>query len=249
MINLKGKTALVTGGTRGIGRSIVLKLAEAGADVAFTYRSSSAQADELKAEVEKLGVRALAFQSDAANAEQAVKTVSELVAAWGRLDVLVNNAGVTKDGLLMRMTEADWDLVINTNLKSVFNYTKAVMKTMMSQRSGKIINISSVVGSMGNAGQANYAASKAGIAGFSKSVAKELASRNITCNVVAPGWVETDMTSVLSEDARNAFLQNIPLKRSATPNDIANACLFLSSDLSNYITGQVLHVDGGMVMA
>lgn len=249
MISLKGKTALVTGGTRGIGRSIVLKLAAAGADVAFTYRSSSAQADELKAEVEKLGVKALGFQSDAANAEQAVKTVADLVAARGRLDVLVNNAGVTKDGLLMRMTEADWDLVINTNLKSVFNYTKAVMKTMMSQRSGKIINISSVVGSMGNAGQANYAASKAGIAGFSKSVAKELASRNITCNVVAPGWVETDMTSVLSEDARNAFLQQIPLKRPATPDDIANACLFLSSDLSNYITGQVLHVDGGMVMA
>lgn len=248
MISLKGKTALVTGGTRGIGKSIVLKLAAAGADVAFTYRSSSAQAEEVKSAVEALGVRALAFQADAVDMTQATEVMKQIVETWGRLDVLVNNAGVTKDGLLMRMNEADWDFVINTNLKSVFNYTKAVMKTMMSQRAGKIINISSVVGTMGNAGQANYAASKAGIVGFSKSVAKELSSRNITCNVIAPGWVDTEMTHVLSEDAKKAFMDSIPLKRAATPEDIANSVLFFSSDLSNYITGQVLHVDGGMVM-
>ncbi|MCA0446712.1 MAG: 3-oxoacyl-[acyl-carrier-protein] reductase [Bacteroidetes bacterium] len=248
MISLKGKTALVTGGTRGIGKSIVLKLAAAGADVAFTYRSSSAQAEEVKIAVEALGVRALAFQADAIDMTQATEVMKQISETWGRLDVLVNNAGVTKDGLLMRMNEADWDFVINTNLKSVFNYTKAVMKTMMSQRAGKIINISSVVGTMGNAGQANYAASKAGIVGFSKSVAKELSSRNITCNVIAPGWVDTEMTHVLSEDAKKAFMDSIPLKRAATPEDIANSVLFFSSDLSNYITGQVLHVDGGMVM-
>jgi len=248
MISLKGKTALVTGGTRGIGKSIVLKLAAAGADVAFTYRSSSAQAEEVKIAVEALGVRALAFQADAVDMTQATEVMKQISETWGRLDVLVNNAGVTKDGLLMRMNEADWDFVINTNLKSVFNYTKAVMKTMMSQRAGKIINISSVVGTMGNAGQANYAASKAGIVGFSKSVAKELSSRNITCNVIAPGWVDTEMTHVLSEDAKKAFMDSIPLKRAATPEDIANSVLFFSSDLSNYITGQVLHVDGGMVM-
>jgi len=248
MISLKGKTALVTGGSRGIGKSIVLKLAQAGADVAFTYRSSTAQAEEVRAEAEKYGVRALSFQADAVDPVQAVEVVKAITDAWGRLDVLINNAGVTKDGLLMRMSEQDWDYVINSNLKSVFNYTKAAMKTMMSQRSGKMINISSVVGTMGNAGQANYAASKAGIVGFSKSVAKELSSRNVTCNIVAPGWVDTDMTHVLSEDAKKAFMDSIPLKRAATPDDIAGAVLFLSSDLSNYITGQVLHVDGGMVM-
>lgn len=248
MISLKGKTVLVTGGTRGIGKSIVLKLAAAGADVAFTYRSSSAQAEEVKQAAEALGVRALAFQADAVDMVQAGDVIKQILEAWGRLDVLVNNAGVTKDGLLMRMNEQDWDFVINTNLKSVFNYTKAVMKTMMSQRAGKIINISSVVGTMGNAGQANYAASKAGIVGFSKSVAKELSSRNITCNVIAPGWVDTEMTHVLSEDAKKAFMDSIPLKRAATPEEIANSVLFFSSDLSNYITGQVLHVDGGMVM-
>ncbi len=248
MISLKGKTALVTGGSRGIGKAIVLKLAQAGADVAFTYRSSTAQAEEVKAEAEKYGVRALSFQADAVDPVQAAEVVKAITDAWGRLDILINNAGVTKDGLLMRMSEQDWDYVINSNLKSVFNYTKAAMKTMMSQRSGKMINISSVVGSMGNAGQANYAASKAGIVGFSKSVAKELSSRNVTCNVVAPGWVDTDMTHVLSEDAKKAFMDSIPLKRAATPDDIAGAVLFLSSDLSNYITGQVLHVDGGMVM-
>ncbi|MCK6600934.1 MAG: 3-oxoacyl-[acyl-carrier-protein] reductase [Bacteroidetes bacterium] len=247
-MSLKGKTALVTGGSRGIGKAIVLKLAQAGADVAFTYRSSTAQAEEVKAEAEKYGVRALSFQADAVDPVQAAEVVKAITDAWGRLDILINNAGVTKDGLLMRMSEQDWDYVINSNLKSVFNYTKAAMKTMMSQRSGKMINISSVVGSMGNAGQANYAASKAGIVGFSKSVAKELSSRNVTCNVVAPGWVDTDMTHVLSEDAKKAFMDSIPLKRAATPDDIAGAVLFLSSDLSNYITGQVLHVDGGMVM-
>lgn len=249
MISLKGKVALVTGGSRGIGRSIVETLAKAGADVAFTYRSSVGQAEEFVGYLTATyGVKAESFQADATNFAQSGEVVTTIVKNFGRLDILINNAGVTKDNLLLRMTEEDWDYVVNSNLKSVFNYTKSVMKQMMGQRYGKIINISSVVGSMGNAGQANYAASKAGIFGFSKSVAKELASRNITCNVVAPGWVQTDMTAALTEDQKSAFLTSIPLKRGATPDDIANVCLFLSSTLSDYMTGQVLHVDGGMVM-
>ncbi len=248
MISLKDNSAFVTGGSRGIGKSIAITLAKSGANVAFTYRSSAPQAEELKNELESYGVKALAFQADATNFDEAAKVIKETVEAFGRLDILVNNAGVTKDNLLLRMSGDDFDYVVNSNLKSVFNYTKGVMKQMMSQRRGKIINISSVVGTTGNAGQANYAASKAGIVGFSKSVAKELSSRNITCNVIAPGWVETDMTHALSEDQKKAFMDSIPLKRGATPQDIANVCLFLSSNLSDYMTGQVLHVDGGMVM-
>lgn len=248
MISLKESSALVTGGSRGIGKSIAITLAKSGANVAFTYRSSTSQAEELKKELESYGIKALAFQADATNFDEAAKVIKETVEAFGRLDVLVNNAGVTKDNLLLRMSSDDFDFVVNSNLKSVFNYTKGVMKQMMSQRRGKIINISSVVGTTGNAGQANYAASKAGIVGFSKSVAKELSSRNITCNVIAPGWVETDMTHSLSEDQKKAFMDSIPLKRGASPQDIANVCLFLSSNLSDYMTGQVLHVDGGMVM-
>jgi len=248
MISLKDSSALVTGGSRGIGKSIAITLAKSGANVAFTYRSSASQAEELKKELESYGIKALAFQADATNFDEATKVIKETVEAFGRLDVLVNNAGVTKDNLLLRMSSDDFDFVVNSNLKSVFNYTKGVMKQMMSQRRGKIINISSVVGTTGNAGQANYAASKAGIVGFSKSVAKELSSRNITCNVIAPGWVETDMTHALSEDQKKAFMDSIPLKRGASPQDIANVCLFLSSNLSDYMTGQVLHVDGGMVM-
>ena len=248
MISLKDNSALVTGGSRGIGKSIAITLAKSGANVAFTYRSSASQAEELKKELESYGVKALAFQADATNFDEATKVIKETVDTFGRLDILVNNAGVTKDNLLLRMSGDDFDYVVNSNLKSVFNYTKGVMKQMMSQRRGKIINISSVVGTTGNAGQANYVASKAGIVGFSKSVAKELSSRNITCNVIAPGWVETDMTHALSEDQKKAFMYSIPLKRGATPQDIANVCLFLSSNLSDYMTGQVLHVDGGMVM-
>lgn len=248
MLSLKDKSALVTGGSRGIGKSIALTLAKAGANVAFTYRSSAPQAEEVRAELESFGVKALAFQADATSMDQATEVIKKTIEAFGRLDILVNNAGVTKDNLLLRMSEADFEFVVNSNLKSVFNYTKASMKQMMSQRAGKIINISSVVGTTGNAGQANYAASKAGIVGFSKSVAKELSSRNITCNVIAPGWVQTDMTHVLSEEQKKAFMDSIPLKRGADPQDIANVCLFLSSHLSDYMTGQVLHVDGGMVM-
>lgn len=248
MISLKEKAALVTGGSRGIGKSIAITLAKAGAHVAFTYRSSASQAEDVKKEIESFGVKALAFQADATNMDQATEVVKKTIESLGRLDILVNNAGITKDNLLLRMSEADFELVVNSNLKSVFNYSKAVMKQMMSQRYGKIINISSIVGTTGNAGQANYAASKAGIAGFSKSVAKELASRNITCNVVAPGWVHTDMTHVLTDDQKKAFFDSIPLKRGAEPEDIANVCLFLSSHLSDYMTGQVLHVDGGMFM-
>lgn len=248
MISLKEKAALVTGGSRGIGKSIAITLAKAGAHVAFTYRSSASQAEDVKKEIESFGVKALAFQADATDMDQATDVVKKTIDSFGRLDILVNNAGITKDNLLLRMSEADFELVVNSNLKSVFNYSKAVMKQMMSQRYGKIINISSIVGTTGNAGQANYAASKAGIAGFSKSVAKELASRNITCNVVAPGWVHTDMTHVLTDDQKKAFFDSIPLKRGAEPEDIANVCLFLSSHLSDYMTGQVLHVDGGMFM-
>ncbi len=247
-LDLSGKTVLVTGGTRGIGRAIVEACAGAGAKVAFTYRSSSDTADALKAELEGRGTEALAIQSDAADFDASQAAVDAVIEAWGSIDVLVNNAGVTRDNLLIRMGEDDWDAVIGVNLKSVFNSAKAAYRPMMKQRAGSIINISSVVGVMGNPGQANYAASKAGIIGFTKSLAKELGARHVRANVVAPGYVETDMTDALGDAAKDAMLNNIPLKRPASPEDIAGAVLFLASDASSYITGHVLHVDGGLAM-
>ena len=247
-IDLSGKTALVTGGTRGIGRAAVEALAAAGAKVAFTYRSSQAEAEAFRAELEGRGVEALAFQGDVADTAHAQEVVDAVTAQWGSLDVLVLNAGITRDNLMIRMSEADWDAVIGTNLKSVFNFSKAAYRTLMKQRSGRVICIASVVGVMGNAGQTNYAASKAGIIGFAKSLAKELGGRGVNVNVVAPGYVATDMTAGLPEAAREAFLKGIPLGRPAQPSDVAGAVLFLASDLASYITGQVLHVDGGLAM-
>jgi 3-oxoacyl-[acyl-carrier protein] reductase len=247
-MQLQNKVALVTGGTRGIGKAIVLALAEAGADVAFTFRSSKESADVIVTDVRAMGRRAAGYQSDAADHGQANDIVQKVIQEFGRVDILVNNAGITKDGLLMRMSESDWDAVIDTNLKGVFSFTKAVCRQMMSQQAGKIINISSVVGIIGNAGQANYVASKAGVIGFTKSVAKELASRNIQANVVAPGFVETDMTEKLNEKQKEAILAMIPLKRIAKPEEVAGVVRFLASSDADYITGQVFCVDGGMVM-
>lgn len=241
-------SVLVTGGTRGIGRAIVETFAKAGARVAFTYRSSTDEAEALKASLQDSGTEVLVFQGDAADAEAANAAVQGVLDAWGTLDVLVNNAGITRDNLMLRMSEDDWDAVINTNLKSLFNFAKAVYRPMMKQRGGRIINISSVVGVTGNPGQTNYAASKAGIIGFSKSLAKELGSRGVTVNVVAPGYVETDMTAELPQAAREAMLGAVPLKRPASPEDVAGAVLFLASSAAAYITGQVLHVDGGLAM-
>ncbi len=246
--NLTEKVALVTGGSRGIGRSIVLLLAHSGADVAFTYRSRVEEANSLVAEIQSLGRKAAAFQSNAADTNQSNEVVQSVIKDFGKIDILVNNAGITKDGLLMRMSEQDWDEVIQTNLKSVFNFTKAASRPMMSQQSGKIINISSVVGVVGNAGQANYVASKAGVIGFTKSIAKELASRNIQVNAIAPGFIETDMTEKLNEKQKEAILSIIPQKRIAKPEEIAAVVCFLASADSNYITGQTINVDGGMVM-
>lgn len=246
--NLSGKIALVTGGSRGIGRAIVLRLSEAGAAVAFTYRSRKEEADSLVAELQAKGCKAAAYQSDAANTAQSNEVVQAVIKEFGRLDILVNNAGITKDGLLMRMSEEDWDSVIATNLKSVFNFTKAACRQMMSQQAGKIINISSVVGLVGNPGQANYVASKAGVIGFTKSIAKELASRNIQVNAIAPGFIETDMTEKLNEKQKESILGIIPMKRMAKPEEVAGVVCFLASEDSDYITGQTLCVDGGMVM-
>lgn len=246
--NLNGKVALVTGGSRGIGRSIVLHLAESGADVAFTYRSRKEEADQLTAELQAKGRKAIAFQSDAANTAQSNDVVQAVIKEFGRLDILVNNAGVTKDGLLMRMSEQDWDEVISTNLKSVFNFTKAACRQMMSQQGGKIVNISSVVGVVGNAGQSNYVASKAGVIGFTKSMAKELASRNVQVNAIAPGFIETDMTEKLNDKQKEGILGIIPMKRMAKPEEVAKVVCFLASDDSGYITGQTINVDGGMAM-
>lgn len=244
---LKGKVALVTGGTRGIGKGICLKLAEHGATVIFTYVSSDEAAKAVEQELKELGVAAKAVRSDAAKLAEAEKLVEDIVTEFGALHIVVNNAGITRDNLLMRMREEDWDAVIDTNLKSVFNITKAVQRTMLKQREGSIINISSVVGVEGNAGQANYAASKAGIIGFSKSIAKELGSRNIRCNVVAPGFIETEMTAALDQTVVDGWKATIPLKRAGTPEDVANTVLFLASDLSTYVTGQVIPVCGGML--
>ena len=240
------KTVLVTGGTRGIGKNMVKRFSLEGAKVAFTYKSSAKAADEL---VSELGTdNTIAICGDAAEASAADEAVRTVLENWGSLDVLVNNAGVTRDNLMLRATEEDWDIVLDTNLKSVFNFCKAVYRTMMKQRSGRIINISSVVGVTGNAGQTNYAASKAGIIGLSKSLAKELAKRGVTVNVVAPGYIATDMTAKVSDAAREAMLGLIPAGRAGESNDVASAVLFLASEEASYITGQVLHVDGGMAM-
>ena len=244
---LENKTVLVTGASRGIGNGIATVFAEHGANVVFTYSSSVDAANALETKLQTMGVQAKGYQSNAADFTQAQELVENVLADFSTIDVLINNAGITKDNLLMRITEDDFDTVIEINLKSVFNLTKAVQRSMLKQRQGSIINMSSVVGVKGNAGQSNYAASKAGIIGFSKSVALELGSRNIRCNVIAPGFIETEMTAQLSEDVVAGWRAGIPLKRGGTPNDVANACVFLASDLSSYITGQVINVDGGML--
>lgn len=244
---LENKTALITGATRGIGRGIAVTFAKQGANVAFTYSSSVAAAEELEKELISYGVKAKGYQSNAADFDAAQALAADVVKEFGGIDTLINNAGITKDNLLMRISEEDFDTVIDVNLKSVFNMTKAVIRPMMKNRAGSIINMSSVVGLKGNAGQANYAASKAGIIGFSKSVALELGSRNIRSNVIAPGFIETEMTAKLNEDVVQGWRDSIPLKRGGQPEDIANACVFLASDMSSYITGQTLSVDGGML--
>ncbi len=244
---VKGKNVIITGASRGIGKGIALAFAKEGANVAFTYSSSAGPAEELEKELTVLGVKAKAYKSNAADFEAAQDLAAAVVAEFGSIDVLINNAGITKDNLLMRISEEDFDKVIEVNLKSVFNMTKAVQRTMLKQRQGSLIHMSSVVGVKGNAGQANYAASKAGIIGFSKSVALELGSRNIRSNVIAPGFIETEMTEKLPQDVVAQWRAGIPLKRGGTPEDVAHACLFLASDLSAYISGQVLHVDGGML--
>ncbi len=244
---LKDKVALITGASKGIGRGIALKFAQEGANVAFTYLSSVEQGLSLEKELEAFGIKAKGYRSDASDFKAAEELVNAVVADFGTVNILVNNAGITKDGLLMRMSEEQFDAVINANLKSVFNLTKAIQRPMLKQRFGSIINMSSVVGIKGNAGQSNYAASKAGIIGFSKSVALELGSRNIRSNVVAPGFIETEMTAVLDPATVQGWRDAIPLKRGGTPEDVANICLFLASDLSAYITGQVINVDGGML--
>ena len=244
---LDEKVALVTGGTRGIGKGICEKFVQEGATLVFTYLSSEDKANALATELSVNGAKVLPIRSDASQLEQAEKLIETIVEKYGQVDVVVNNAGVTRDNLLMRMKEEDWDAVIDTNLKSVFNLTKAVQRTMLKQRSGSIINISSVVGVQGNAGQSNYAASKAGIIGFSKSIAKELGSRNIRCNAIAPGFIETEMTDALDEKVVEDWRKSIPLKRGGTPEDVANAAVFLASDLSAYVTGQTISVCGGML--
>lgn len=243
---LQDKVALVTGGSRGIGEAIVRAFVDAGASVAFTYISSSTRADALVDELSGDGVTIKALQSDASSFEQAETLIKSVLEEFGRIDILVNNAGITRDTLMLRMSEEQWDQVIQTNLKSVFNLTKHALRSMMKNRGGSIINMSSVVGINGNAGQANYAASKAGIIGFSKSIAKEMGSRNVRCNVVAPGFIETDMTDELSDEAKASYLANIPLKRLGKADEIAQTCIFLGSDMSSYITGQTLSVCGGM---
>lgn len=244
---LEGKTVIITGASRGIGRGIAKVFVEQGCAVAFTYSSNQAAAEALVAELSGQGVQVRGYQSNAADYEAAEQLIADVLKDFGSIDILVNNAGITKDNLLMRMSESDFDQVIEVNLKSIFNMTKAVQRTFLKQRKGSLIHMSSVVGVKGNAGQANYAASKAGIIGFSKSIALELGSRNIRSNVIAPGFIETEMTAQLSEVVVQGWRDGIPLKRGGQPEDVANACVFLASDLSNYITGQVLHVDGGML--
>lgn len=247
-MQLEGKVALVTGASRGIGKAIALMLAENGADIAVNFAGSTAAAEAVADEIEKMGRKAILVQGDVSKADVCAEIVDKVVSELGHIDILVNNAGITRDTLLLRMKEEDWDAVLNTNLKGVFNCTKAAVKYMAKQRSGSIVNISSVVALMGNAGQANYAAAKAGILGFTRSVAKEMAARGIRVNAVTPGFIKTDMTSVLSEKVVAAMEASIPLARLGEPEDIAKAVLFLVSDNAAYITGQTLHVDGGMVM-
>ena len=244
---LQGKTAIVTGATRGIGKGVALKLAEQGANIAFTYVSSSEKALALENELHAFGVKAKAYKSDASLMKDAEELIKNVLENFESIDVLVNNAGITKDNLLMRMSEEDFDRVLEVNLKSIFNMTKAVQRTMLKQRFGSIVNMTSVVGVKGNAGQSNYAASKAGVIGFTKSIALELGSRNIRCNAIAPGFIETEMTENLGEEVIKSWRNSIPLKRGGTPEDVANTTLFLASDLSAYITGQTLHVCGGML--
>lgn len=243
---LSGKVALITGGSRGIGEAIVMKYAEEGADIAFTYVSSKEKALAVVAAAELKGVRVKAYKSDASDYAQAESLVNEVVETFGKIDILINNAGITKDTLMLRMSEEQWDQVMHVNLKSVFNLTKHILKPMMKNRSGSIINMSSVVGVFGNAGQANYAASKAGIIGFTKSIAKEVGSRNIRCNAIAPGFIETDMTHVLTDEQKKAYIDSIPLKRLGSGDDVANACVYLGGDMSTYVSGQVLSVCGAL---
>ncbi|MCU4189267.1 3-oxoacyl-[acyl-carrier-protein] reductase [Flavobacterium sp. HXWNR29] len=244
---LEGKVAIITGASRGIGSGIAKVFAQQGANVAFTYSSSAESAMALENELNALGIKAKGYQSNAADFSDAHKLVDDVIAEFGTIDILINNAGITKDNLLMRMSEEDFDKVIEINLKSVFNMTKAVQKIMLKNRKGSIINMSSVVGVKGNAGQANYAASKAGMIGFTKSIALELGSRNIRCNAIAPGFIETEMTAKLNEDVVKGWREAIPLKRGGSPEDVANVCVFLGSEMSAYVTGQVINVDGGML--
>ena len=243
---LEGKVAVVTGAARGIGKAIAMKFAQEGASVAFTDLKADENFQNTEKELQALGVKAKGYTSNAADFEDTAKVVSEIVKDFGRIDVLVNNAGITRDGLMMRMSEQQWDMVINVNLKSAFNFIHAVPPIMMKQKNGSIINMASVVGVSGNAGQANYSASKAGLIGLAKSIAKELGSRGIRANAIAPGFIITDMTAQLSQEVRDEWAQKIPLRRGGTPEDVANAALFLASDLSGYVSGQTIHVCGGM---
>ena len=243
---LEGKTAVVTGGSRGIGRAIALKFASEGANVAFSDLKYDEHAESLEKEIAAFGVKGKGYASDASSFEGSESFINEVVKDFERIDILVNNAGITRDNLLLRMSELDWDLVIKVNLKSVFNLTKSVQRTMLKQRFGSIINMSSVVGVSGNAGQSNYSASKSGLIGFTKSIAQELGSRNVRCNAIAPGFIETEMTAKLGEDVKKEWAKAIPLRRAGTPDDVANTALFLASDLSSYVSGQVINVCGGM---
>jgi len=245
---LEGKTALITGGSRGIGRAIALKFASEGANIAFSDIKYDEDAENLVKTLEGMGVKAKAYASDASSFEAGEALINEVHTEFGQIDVLVNNAGITRDNLLMRMSEQDWDLVIKINLKSIFNLTKAVQRIMLKQRSGSIINMSSVVGVNGNAGQSNYSASKAGLIGFTKSIAQELGSRNVRCNAIAPGFIETEMTAKLPEDVKKEWVKTIPLRRSGLPEDVAKTALYLASDLSDYVSGQVISVCGGLSM-
>jgi 3-oxoacyl-[acyl-carrier protein] reductase len=246
MILLEGKTALITGANRGIGRSIALKFAEHGANVAFSDIQYNDDSKRLEEELAAFGVKSKGYASDASSFAGSEQLITQVLADFQTIDVLVNNAGITRDNLLLRMTEQDWDLVINVNLKSVFNLTKAIQRVMIKQRSGSIINMSSVVGIEGNSGQSNYSASKSGIIGFTKSIAQELGSRNIRCNAIAPGYIETEMTARLPQEFRDQWIKDIPMKRAGTPDDVANLALFLASDLSSYINGQAIPVCGGL---